>query len=167
MCVRLRAIEPTDIEMMYSLENDSELWAMGCTTVPYSRHALQQFIEQSAGDIYADRQVRLVIEADGEPVGCADLYDVDARNLRGEIAVAVLPQHRGHGIGQVAVRQLVDYASRHLGLHTLTCITAASNHALLSAARHAGFTECGTLRDWLRIDNSPHDAVILQFIPKK
>lgn len=160
-------MELTDIEMMYSLENNPELWAMGCTTVPYSRHALRQFVEQTAGDIYADRQVRLVIEADGEPVGCADLYDVDARNLRAAISVAVLPQHRGRGIGQEAVRQLVDYATRHLGLHTLTCITAASNHAMGGAARHAGFTECGRLCDWLRIDGTPHDAVILQYIPKK
>mgnify|MGYP002625198215 CR=1 FL=1 len=60
--VRLRAMEPEDLEMLYSIENDPEVWGVSCTSVPYSRYVLHDYLAQSSGDIYADRQVRLVIE---------------------------------------------------------------------------------------------------------
>ena len=33
----LRALEPEDLDVLYSIENDIELWSVGYTTVPYSR----------------------------------------------------------------------------------------------------------------------------------
>ena len=35
--VRLRAMEPEDLEVMYSMENDSRTWDVTNFTVPYSR----------------------------------------------------------------------------------------------------------------------------------
>ena len=60
--VSLRAIEPEDLNILYQIENDEELWDVGVTNVPYSRYTLHNYIAQSAGDIYSDRQVRLMIE---------------------------------------------------------------------------------------------------------
>ncbi len=44
--VRLRAVEPEDLDLMYLIENDDLLWAYGSTTVPYSRYSLKQFIAE-------------------------------------------------------------------------------------------------------------------------
>jgi len=35
--VRLRAVEPSDVELMYPVENDISLWESGTTTAPVSR----------------------------------------------------------------------------------------------------------------------------------
>ena len=35
--VVMRAIEPEDLDFLYSLENDIEMWMVGETNVPYSR----------------------------------------------------------------------------------------------------------------------------------
>ena len=40
--VRLRAIEPEDLDTLYKIENDRTLWGIGPTNVPYSRFALHQ-----------------------------------------------------------------------------------------------------------------------------
>lgn len=60
--IHLRAIEPEDIEFLYEIENDPELWSVGVTNVPYSRYALCEYLANTRNDIYADRQLRLVIE---------------------------------------------------------------------------------------------------------
>ena len=35
--VRLRALEPEDLEALYGWENDPATWEQGCTLAPYSR----------------------------------------------------------------------------------------------------------------------------------
>ena len=80
--LRLRALEPEDLELVYRIENDPTFWRHGSTTVPYSRYALRQFIADSTGDIFRDGQVRLVIEIKEESgarawkaIGFADLVN--------------------------------------------------------------------------------------------
>ena len=34
-CLRLRALEPQDLEIVYQIENDSDLWGCSNTNVPY------------------------------------------------------------------------------------------------------------------------------------
>lgn len=42
--VRLRALEPEDLELLYRWENDPELWEVGNTLAPYSRYILKEYI---------------------------------------------------------------------------------------------------------------------------
>ena len=36
--IRLRALEPEDLDLLYAWENDTSLWEFGSTLVPYSRY---------------------------------------------------------------------------------------------------------------------------------
>ena len=68
--VRFRAIEPEDLDVLYKIENDTSLWNVGVTNVPYSKYMLHEYIAGSSGDIYADKQVRMIISNDaGDIVG--------------------------------------------------------------------------------------------------
>ena len=49
--ILLRAVEPEDLDLMYLIENDTQLWTSGVSTVPYSRYALRQFILKSSNDM--------------------------------------------------------------------------------------------------------------------
>ena len=66
--IHLRALEPEDLELLYRIENDVELWNVGTSNVPYSRWTLHEYIANSTGDIYTDHQVRLMIENDADAV---------------------------------------------------------------------------------------------------
>jgi len=50
--ITLRAIEPEDIELLYSWENDPEIWEVSHTLVPYSKYILALYIKNSDKDIY-------------------------------------------------------------------------------------------------------------------
>ncbi|WP_302582389.1 GNAT family N-acetyltransferase, partial [Paraprevotella clara] len=98
--IRLRALEPEDLEWLYSVENDEELWQWGSSNVPYSRYTLKTYIAESRHDIYADGQLRLVIETEDEHLvlGCVDLMDFSPRHLRAEIGILLFPEYRGRGV---------------------------------------------------------------------
>ena len=55
--VRLRALEPEDLELLYRWENDPELWEVGNTLAPYSRYILKEYIAGSDRSIYESRQL--------------------------------------------------------------------------------------------------------------
>ena len=69
--VRLRAMEPEDLDFLYNIENDRELWNVGNTNVPYSRYVLHDYIANATNDIYSDGQVRMIVEnAEGCRLQC-------------------------------------------------------------------------------------------------
>ncbi|MBQ1798436.1 MAG: N-acetyltransferase, partial [Muribaculaceae bacterium] len=60
--VRLRALEPTDVDWLYTAENDSRLWAVTDTVAPFSRQLMWQYLKDYNADIYHTRELRLVVE---------------------------------------------------------------------------------------------------------
>lgn len=162
--VRLRAMEPEDVEMLYELENDQSLWACGDTTAPYSRATLRRYVAETLNDIYQDRQLRMVIEADAKPVGCADLFSFDPVHRRAEVGIALLPAARGCGIGCQAIRQLSAFVREHLAFTQLYAIVDCTNVAAQSIFLSCGFRQTACLKSWLMRGNKPHDALLYQLL---
>lgn len=161
--IRLRALEPEDLELIYRIENDPQFWRFSTSTVPYSRYVLRQYLSSSQNDIFADGQVRLVIEHGEESVGFADLTNFDALHLRAEIGLAILPEFQGRHIGQAAVEALCNYA-RRLHLHQLYAIIATTNEPATRLFKLLAFDASAILHDWLRVEEHYVDAVVWQKI---
>ena len=88
--VTLRAIEPEDLDLLYRIENDVKLWNVGTSNVPYSRYALHDYIAHASGDIYVDRQVRMMIQnEEGKVVGIVDIVNFDPSNRRAELGLVI------------------------------------------------------------------------------
>jgi len=161
--VRLRAIEPEDLDLLYQIENDRRLWNVGATNVPYSRYTLHDYIATSADDAYADKQVRLIVEtADGETVGITDIVNFSPQHQRAEIGIVILDAQRRKGYGCAAVAAMVDYAASVLHLHQLYAVVAHDNAVALALFQQSGFSEGGVLRHWLFDGHQYADAVLLQ-----
>lgn len=159
----LRAMEPEDLDLLYEIENDRELWNVGATNVPYSRYALHTYIAQSQCNIYADEQVRLMIEnAERKTVGIIDLTQFDPRNLRAELGIVVLNACRGKGYATAAVHKIIDYCRNILHLHQLYAYVATDNAESLALFTRLGFERGATLRDWLYSAGAYHDACLMQ-----
>lgn len=152
--IKLRAVEPEDLDLMYVIENDTELWSLGQTTVPFSHHALRQYLVQSTGDLFRDRQLRLVIEnTEGEEsiaIGFLDLENYDPKHCRAEVGIVVAPEWQRHGIASEALHLLDEYASAHLGMHQLYALVPENNYASASLFGKLGYEKTATLQDWLK-----------------
>lgn len=164
--VRLRAMEPADLDAIYRWENDPTLWVHSASHQPFSRQALQLFIEECSGnDIYASRQLRLMADnADGQSVGCVDLYDFDPYHRRAAIGILIDSRFRRQGLGSAILRELEQFAITHLQLHLLYCDIAIDNSDSLHLFERNGFQQCGTRPEWIWNNGHWTDAVIVQKI---
>ena len=50
--IKLRALEPGDIEILYKWENNEETWEVSNTKAPFSRYILKMYLENAYKDIY-------------------------------------------------------------------------------------------------------------------
>lgn len=164
--IKLRAVEPEDLEFLYQIENDPELWDVSCFNVPYSKYVLKQYISDTQYDIYADRQLRLIIQhkQDNRAIGTIDITDFSMQHSRGAIGIALLKEYRHKKIGNETLSLLCDYAFRFLHFHQLYAHIATGNEASLSLFRSCRFTDCGIIKDWLHIEDKWVDVVLMQRI---
>ncbi|MDX5348202.1 MAG: GNAT family N-acetyltransferase [Hymenobacteraceae bacterium] len=160
----LRALESTDLEFLYELENDESVWQVSDTSAPFSKFVLQQYLENATADIYTTRQFRFVIcekETD-KPVGAIDLYEFEPRHSRAGIGVLVKQQERGKGFAAEALQHLEEYCKNHLHLHQLFCTVPAHNEPSLKLFRQAGYSEIGVRKDWMKAPQGWQDVVEFQ-----
>ncbi|MFB6320778.1 GNAT family N-acetyltransferase [Saccharicrinis sp. FJH54] len=166
--IKLRALEPSDIDNLYKWENDSELWHVSDTVTPYSRYLLKEYIESAPKDIYENRQLRLVIDADidGETcsVGAIDLFEYDPYHNRAAIGIFIDKKYQHQGLGLEAMEVIKNYSFSYLHLKLLYCHVGADNPASVAFFKKAGFQVCGQLNQWLKGANGYVDSYVLQCI---
>ena len=166
--VYLRAMEPEDLDFLYKIENDNDVWDIGVTNVPYSRYVLQDYIANATCDIYTDKQLRLIVEDnDRKAVGVVDFVEFDPRHRRAELGIVISKEHRSKGYASMAVREMIGYARRTLGLHQIYAIVDNQNCTCLNLLRNAGFEDGTTLRHWLYSQDGWRDAVVMQYFLEK
>ncbi len=160
----LRAIEPEDLELVYRIENIPDYWHWGPTTVPYSRYALRQYLQETQNDLFADRQVRLVAQCGAEAVGLADLTDFDPVHQRAQVGICLLPEYQGKRLSLPILQALKDYATR-LHLRQIYAVVAVTNTPAMHLFASAFFSHTATLHSWLHLqDNTFTDAAVWQLL---
>ncbi len=159
--IQLRALEPTDLDLMYRWENDDRVWFSSSTTRPLSKQTLQWYID-SVNDIYTDKQIRLIITNNNIPVGCVDLFDFDPLNQRVGLGIMIDADFEGQGFAQLAIEGVKKYVFTQLGIHQLFCQIASTNTRSIALFEKVGFVHTSTKKDWLRIENQWNDELFMQ-----
>ena len=118
--VYLRALEPEDLDFIYEVENRPEHWVMTDFTVPYSRFSVRQYLQDTRCDLFADKQLRLVIALCGShtPIGTMDLFNYQPLHAHAEVGILVRQEHRGKGYAHEALGLSVCFVS----MPSATCI---------------------------------------------
>lgn len=164
--VTLRALEPTDLDTLYRWENDTALWMVSDTTAPYSREALWHYLKNYTGDIYCQRQLRLMITLSntGTPAGTVDFLNFDPLNNRAELGLFVANEFRGQGLGHEALDLITAYARDHIGLRQLYVFITLDNEVCLNLFESYGYRRAGTLNAWVKRGRDYRDVALLQMI---
>ena len=160
LMVTLRALEPDDLNFLFELENDRDIWGVSDTLAPVSRHALREYLAHAATDFYVVRQLRQVIttEIEGQPVGVVDLFEYDPLHQRAGVGITILARERRHGYARQALELLKEYAHDVLRLHQVHATVGLTNAASMRLFRAAGFRRVGTRQQWLRTARGWEDA---------
>jgi diamine N-acetyltransferase len=153
--IHLRALEPSDLSFLYSVENNESFWEVSNTVTPFSRHILQEYLENAHRDIYEVKQLRLVIaqKSDDGAIGLIDLFDFEPKHRRAGVGILIAAEaHRGNGYAQQALQLLCQHAQTHLNMHQLYANIAEGNQASVRVFEKQGFEHTGTKRDWIFAD---------------
>ncbi len=147
----MRALEPSDLEFLYELENNPEVWEISGTTSPYSRHMLQKYLDNAHRDIYEVKQLRLAIADNTSALlGFIDLFDFDPRHRRAGLGIVILSEkNRNRGIGAEAIGLICEYAFTILDLHQIYAHVLEDNGASIRLFGKMGFEHTGTRREWI------------------
>jgi len=164
--ITLRALDPTDLNTLQRWETDMTAWNASNTVAPYSRAALWQYLQEYTADIYANRQLRLVVTltATEEPVGTVDFINFDPLNNHAEIGIYIAPEHRRQGYGTEALALAEGYARDHIGMAQLYAFVAANNTYAIALFDGIGYKRVGELKNWVKRGTTFTDAIFYQRI---
>lgn len=165
-CIRLRALEPEDLEILYKWENDTRLWEYGNTMLPYSKFVLKQYIESSGDDIYEAKQLRLIIEekASKQPAGTIDLYDYDPFHNRAGIGILIDDSFQHKSYATQAIYLMKNYVFDFLKLCQIYAFIPSMNVVSLHLFRKCGFVESGLLKEWNKMQEGRGDVFVYQLL---
>lgn len=167
--IKLRALEPEDLEDLYRWENDTSIWNEGSSLVPYSKFVIRQYIAGQSDDIYSTKQLRLmvVLKENNQSIGTVDLYDFDPQNLRAGIGLLIDEAWRNLGYGTEALSLMCEYAFGCLNLRQLYAVVRETNVSSDSVFCKCNFTVCANLRSWVRVGQEWYDCLMYQKMNNK
>lgn len=163
----LRATEPSDIDIIYEWENNSDIWRISNTITPYSRFIIEQYVLNSTQDIFSSKQLRLMIDLteNKSTIGTVDLFDYEPVNRRVGVGILILNEFRHKGYAFETLTIIENYAKEILNLHQLYCNISEDNILSIKLFEKAGYHNTGRKKDWLfNKDNKWTDELFYQKI---
>ena len=164
--IRLRSIELSDIDFLFSVENNQDNWEQSNTLTPFSKHILKEYIKNSHLDIFTTKQLRLAIESVDEKktAGFIDLFDYDPFHLRAGIGIVITEKERRKHYASNALTLLTDYSFKVLKLNQLYCNISEDNNKSLELFKKSGFKISGKKLEWINTETGFKDVYFLQLI---
>jgi RimJ/RimL family protein N-acetyltransferase len=161
--IRLRAIEPGDIEAVVAWNLDSDLGRhIDCVWPPQSRESVRQWIERMAAREPVDDVFFFIIEnPTGEVVGQIDTHHVSRRTGTFMYGVSVRAEHRRRGYASEAILLVLRYYFEELRYQKVTVEVHADNPASLRLHERLGFQQEGRLRRMLYTGGQYVDVFML------
>jgi len=163
----LRALEPTDLDFLYQMENDESVWEVSNTSTPYSQFILKQYLENSHKDIFEVKQLRLVIctSENQKAIGCIDLFDFEPKHHRVGVGILISSEKdKQKGYASEALQLLTNYAFTHLNVHQVYANIPEDNLPSIKLFEKLGFLKSGTKLDWIYSKGSFKNELHYQLI---
>jgi diamine N-acetyltransferase len=164
--INLRALEPEDLNFLYSIENNESFWEVSHTLVPFSKYLIKQYLENAHLDIYEAKQLRLIIEENTsqKQVGMIDLFDFNPQHQRAGVGILIHPDFQNKGLASEALKIMISYAFKHLQLHQLYANIIVDNTKSISLFTKIGFVKIGEKRDWILSKGKFKTELLFQLI---
>jgi len=155
--VVLRPLEAHDRDRLLAWRNMPEVgrWMYTDHTITPDEHA--RWFE---GAVIDPRRRYWVIEADGRPVGLANLYDLAPEHARTAWAYYLADRStRGQGIGAFVEYWVIEHVFGELKLNKLWCEVLVDNEPVWRLHEGFGFRREALFRRHVRKNDEPADVV--------
>ncbi|MCL2299040.1 MAG: GNAT family N-acetyltransferase [Firmicutes bacterium] len=166
--IYLSPIDPDDLETYVKWLNDIEVtrWLggfSGMTTLLNERAWIEENTKKT--DCY---QFAIVLREDdnargGRLIGGVGLMDLNQLHQKATLGIFIgEAEDRGKGYGAEAIRLLLEYGFRWLGLRNIDLHVHSDNARAIACYKKAGFKECGRRHGVVFTDGQWHDDVQME-----
>jgi RimJ/RimL family protein N-acetyltransferase len=164
--VRLRGLREDDLTPLAAWYADPAFAATNSTWVaPQSEAAAKaRFADWSANQ---HDEIGFVVETLDEPpvlIGHVGIWGARPKDRCATLGIGLGLDYVGRGYGTDALRVMVDYGFREIGLHRIQLEVLAFNTVAIRAYTKAGFVEEGRRRAAVFHDGEWHDEVLMAVI---
>jgi RimJ/RimL family protein N-acetyltransferase len=97
-------------------------------------------------------------------IGSVSIWNISWYHRRADIGIWILPDFWNKGIGKRALSLIKNVAFIHLNLHRIEAHIAIDNKRSINLFKNAQFVEEGKLSEYLNLEGSYCDAVLLACI---
>ena len=166
--IHLRALEPEDLDFLYTIENNESFWEVSSTQTPFSRFILEQYIVNSHQDIFEAKQLRLIIvdNITNLSVGMIDLFEFNPLHKRAGIGILIIESEQHKGFASEAIELLINYSFNQLNLHQLFANITVDNTKSLELFKKLNFKKIGIKKEWIFSKGDFKDEILFQLINK-
>jgi RimJ/RimL family protein N-acetyltransferase len=164
--VRLRGLREDDLPTLARWEMDpGRMATLSSWVAPPSEAAAKERTAKWCANDKDD--LGFAIETLDDPpglVGNIHLFGARPKDRCATIGIALGREHIGRGYGTDAMRVIVDYGFREMGLHRIQLGVAPFNPAGIRAYEKAGFVEEGRYRESVWHDGRWYDEVMMSIL---
>ncbi len=160
--VRLRALEPKDIERAYTWINDREVTRYLTARYPLSHADEQRWLDEAPTNGFANG-VRLAIETkDGVHIGNLDLNQTRPEDRKAGLGIMIGEKaYWSNGYGTDAIVTLLRFAFHEMNLNRVWLQVFEFNERAIACYQKCGFKEEGRLRQDYYHDGRYWDSVAM------
>jgi RimJ/RimL family protein N-acetyltransferase len=164
--VRLRGTREDDLPALAAAMMDPAIRAtQSNTATPHSEAAARSVIAEWSANKSIDVGFSIeTLAGTPELVGHVGLFGASVKDRCGTVGIVLLRPYLGRGYGTDAVRLIVGYGFRELGLHRIQLDVLSFNARAIAAYRKAGFVEEGRRREAIHHDGHWYDNVQMSIL---
>jgi RimJ/RimL family protein N-acetyltransferase len=164
--VRLRGVLDDDLPTLAKWEMDpGRMATLSNWVVPPSEAAAKEQLARWGANGKDD--VGFAIETLNDPaalVGNIALWGARPKDRCATVAIALGREHIGRGYGTDAMRIIVDYGFREMGLHRIQLSVAPFNPGAIRVYKKVGFVEEGRHREYVMHGGHWYDEILMSIL---
>lgn len=160
--VRLRWIERKDAAVLQELNNNEEI--AKCVVGNPKKVSLEEQLLWIDTLSKEKNTVRMMIEYKNSIAGTVIISNIDVENAKGNLAIKILPEFQGKGIGTEVLSLVCKYAFVDMGLYCLTAHILSDNIVSLRLFEKVGFLKEGVLRSRVVKEEKRKDLISLSYL---
>lgn len=147
--VYLRALETSDMERCHKWHNERDLYDTLVGPFRFvSKQAEQAWIERKTAFSLSEINLAICLKGADKHIGNVYLSEINWISRRGHLSIFIgESEERSKGYGQSAVRQLISYSFKDLGLKKIFLYALEDNKAAIHIYEKCGFNIEGLLKN--------------------
>jgi len=157
--VTLTSLRPDDSEPLFKWINDPDLIRNSAPFLPvhFANHEAWFKSVVSKPNFYI-----FAVRFDDRLVGSCQLFDVSPIHRSAELQIRISIQGKGYGTD--AVRLLLGFAKRDLGLHSVWLRVFTTNKRAIRCYEKSGFKITGTLPEYAFVNGEWRDMSVMAIV---